>query len=79
MKFSWFNLLFGTACLALLLVGGAGCASTCGEGEVESCQDFQTTEKNGFIADCICIQEECSSDDQCDPGFFCDSGLCVAN
>lgn len=78
-KWSKFLILGGFA-ITLLGLGGIGCGNDCGEGETEVCSDFQTFDgtKNGFIGECVCVAAECIEDIDCEPGFFCDGGLCVA-
>jgi hypothetical protein len=78
MKKAFLHPILGAFFLLSLALLGSGCGSSCGEGETEVCSDFQTFEKNGDFGDgCICVQEECSIDEDCPAGFVCDDGLCV--
>lgn len=69
--------MLGTFFLTAMAFIGTGCGG-CGDGETEVCGVLQSFGKNGFVDDCICVEAECLNDDDCEAGFFCDGGICVA-
>jgi hypothetical protein len=78
MSKKWIRTIFGISFLSLLAIAGTGCGGGCGDGETEVCGVLQTFGKNGFIDDCVCIETECLNNADCESGFFCDGGVCVA-